>query len=226
MLTSESSLFKKFLVHVLYWEGDRSADPEDTAASCAPYPGAVHTVKGVTYCTFNSYASEIGISPVTYDRFLQLTDRDAAKFLYLFYESVEGENFPDYLALAMTEAAWMSGPGTAAKHLQAALNYLGANLVVDGIIGPKTLAATVQADQDELYQEYWNERIDYINYLITFPKYAKYADGWYDRIKSFLSKFPIGEASTAGAIGFGLSVALLGLAVYLAATMPKAHRAT
>jgi lysozyme family protein len=182
-------LFKKYITHVLKWEGLTSDDPNDPASAYALFPGAVHTVKGVTWKTFYSYAAGLGINPVTYERFLQLSDQDVGKFVYLFTEQAKTSELPTLLALSITEAAWGSGPNRAVKHLQDALNAMGADLQVDGILGPLTMAAALKAPGSRLYQEYWRERKEYLEYLISHG-YSMYANGWRNRVADFLRQFP------------------------------------
>lgn len=200
------SQFKAYVKHVLQWEGRTSKDPDDTAASCAPFSGAYHTNKGVTYCTFKSLAGGLGITPVTYDRFLKLTDSDIEKFIFQFCKEAGAQDLPTLVALAVTEAAWGSGPERAIRHLQEALNKLGNKLTVDGKNGPSTKAAANAADPQKLYAAYWTERRKFIDYLTSLDKYKKYKNGWNNRINSFLQRFPIGKivAVAAGGIGLGL----------------------
>lgn len=195
-MTPDSPLFEKYRDFVLKWEGGNSSDPDDTAASCAPYSGGVHTVRGVTYCTFKLLASKLGVLPVTYDRFLDLSPDDVDKFIYEYYKLIRGPELADHLALAMTEAAWGSGRDRAVKHLQAALNVLGNQLVVDGDFGPKTMSAVQRANRGRLYTEYWAQRYSYIDYLSKQPRYSKYRRGWLTRIADFAKQFAISPGNT------------------------------
>lgn len=199
MINENDPLFKKYLAHVLKWEGLTSSDYDDTAASCAAFPGAIHTNKGVTYCTFLENAATLGITPVNYDRFLKLTDADISKFVQLFIAKAQGGDLPAPIALSMTEAAWLSGPTRAVKHLQEALNSMGYKLTVDGVKGPKTKEAALQANPQTLYRKYWEKRQQFLEYLIALPPpadYYKYRNGWRSRVADFLKKFPL---STGGA---------------------------
>lgn len=187
-------LFQQYLHHVLSFEGGLSNDPQDTASHCAPFPGAYHTNKGVTYCTFNSISTSLGLSN-DYSTFTRMTDQDIAKFLYYYYNSVRGPEIDDFTALAMTEAAWGSGPKRAVEHLQSALNTFGNTLAIDGVFGPKTLIAANRANPKALYREYWKQRRAYINYLLSLPTYDQNRTGWLRRINDFLAKFPIASSS-------------------------------
>lgn len=182
-------LFKKYVDFVLSWEGGKSNDPRDSAAKCAPFPGAYHTNMGVTFCTYSQMATIFGLEP-TYQAFLKMTKDDVSNFIYQFYWSVSGPNLPDKLAIAMTEAAWGSGNSKAIKTLQEVLNEMGQRVDVDGIVGPETLAAVNRVDQDKLYKYYVTQRKSDLLYLGTLPQYSMFRKGWINRINDFISKFP------------------------------------
>ena len=188
MITSGSKLFLDYTAHVLKFEGKTSKDAQDTAASCAPFPGAFHTNKGVTYCTFKSLAGDLGISPVTYDRFLTLSDADVAKFIYRFYNSVKGDRFPNNLAIAMTEVAWGSGTARAFKHLRDAVKNLG--YYVPGSGYTAQLADLVKTiPEKKLFDQYIIERRKFLDYLTSLPKYDQYKNGWTRRLNDFITQF-------------------------------------
>jgi lysozyme family protein len=184
-----SAQFQKFAKHILSFEGGLSKDPRDTAVRYAPFPGAYHTNKGVTYAAFTSLGPKIGISPVNYDKFVKLTDGEVAKFIYEFYKSVNGPQLPGSVGLSVAEAAWGSGPVPAIKQLQQALINLkklpaGA---ADGKFGPMTLAAVQATNEQKLYDEFWKVRRAFINSLTAQKSYAIYEKGWNRRIDSFLN---------------------------------------
>lgn len=186
-------MFRNYLSYLLQEEGGRSSNPKDSAVRCAPYPGAVHTNKGVTFCTFKAYAANLGITPVTHARFLSLSNADAAKFLFMYYQDVGGVLLPDWLGLSLTEVAWGSGREVAAKTLQRALNALGNTLVVDGVIGPLTRQAVSNADKKALFDAFWEERDRWLRGLDDWQTFGK---NWSARMARFIKKFaPAGGAA-------------------------------
>ncbi len=198
MLTAESSGFKKYVVFLLGVEGKTSKNPDDSAVSCAPFAGAYHTNKGVTYCTFKDKAASLNVLPVTYDRFLALTDYDVSKFVYLYYTYVRGQDLPDPIALSLTEVAYGSGPSVAVKTLQRALNDLKVSpaVAVDGAIGALTIAAVKKVPVKPLYDAFWNERRSWILQLVQDPRYAMFKNNWISRINAFVKQFaPTGTAA-------------------------------
>lgn len=211
MLYSDSPNFKKYVSHVLQWEGRTSRDSRDRAASCAPFPGAYHTNKGVTYCTFKSYANSLGITPVNYDRFLKLTDSDVAKFIYRYYQAVKGSEFPDLLAIAMTEAAWGSGPDDAFNHLHEALKEYGITTNRYSY-DARMKAGVTTIGPDKAYAKYLMKRKDFL--IDEGNKQPAYKKGWLNRFDSFILKFGSG-AGSGSAINSLFLLAGAGLFLYL-----------
>ena len=188
-MENSSAQFQQFVKHILSFEGGLSKDPRDTAVRYAPFPGAYHTNKGVTYAAFTSLGPKIGISPVNYEKFVKLSDQEVGKFIYEYYKSINGDKLPGSVGLSVTEAAWGSGPVPAIKQLQNALINLKklSPGSADGKFGPKTLAAVQATSETALYNEFWKVRRAFINSLTAQKSYAIYEKGWNRRIDSFLN---------------------------------------
>ena len=188
-MENSSAQFQQFVKHILSFEGGLSKDPRDTAVRYAPFPGAYHTNKGVTYAAFTALGPKIGISPVNYEKFVKLTDQEVGKFIYEYYKSINGDKLPGSVGLSVTEAAWGSGPVPAIKQLQNALITLKklSPGSADGKFGPKTLAAVQATSETALYNEFWKVRRAFINSLTAQKSYAQYERGWNRRIDSFLN---------------------------------------
>lgn len=184
MIYNDSNNWLEYTKHVLQWEGKTSKDPQDSASKCVD-AGQIHTNKGVTYCTFKENASSLNITPVTYDRFLNLSDEDVAKFIYKFYKNAGGQNLPDSIALAITEASWMSGNDRAYKHLYDALAELGQKATTKA----EAIANTSKVQEKVLFDLYQTKRRQYLEFLGKSPKYSKYLNGWLNRFKNFYSNF-------------------------------------
>lgn len=182
--TYNSNTFETLTKHILKWEGKTSKDPRDTAATCAPFPGAFHTNKGITYCTFKFYAPSLKI-PVTYDRFVKLTDNEVKKFIWKFAESVKADQFRPSIGASLTEVAWGSGSGRAAITINRAINANGYSLPVNRITAD-TIRYAALIPEKKLYADIWKERIRFIEQLGAQPKYAMFLKGWKNRINDFL----------------------------------------
>lgn len=171
---------------MLKWEGKTSSDPRDTTAARCVQPGQIHTNKGVTYCTFKQMAASLGITPVTHARFLQLTEADAAKFIYRFYEDINGSQLPDAIAVAMLETAWLSGKERAWKHLYDALKTLGETAYTK----EEAIQQAKRIKEQKLFDAYISRRWAWlIDYLGNQPKYAVFKKGWANRLTDFKTKY-------------------------------------
>jgi lysozyme family protein len=105
------------------------------------------------------------------------------------------DDFPSQeIANEMFDTGVNMGVGRAARFLQKALNYLNRNgslysdLVVDGVVGGKTISAldTVFSDgDDDVLLSMLNvlQGQHYMNYMDKNPTQKKYARGWFRRVK-------------------------------------------
>lgn len=187
MLITQTSIWQNYVSHVLGFEGKTSKDPRDSASKCAPFAGAYHTNKGITYCTFKTFAKSCNISPVTYDRFLKLTDQDVSAFLYnIYYKDMQGRYIKDPIAFSLIEIAYGSGQATAARTLQKALNAIGIKTRITGRMDMETINQMRKAGIKTLFNSLWQTRL---NYLKTLSVWETYKNGWTKRIDFFIDKF-------------------------------------
>lgn len=119
---------------VLGFEGGYANDPYDRGGE---------TNYGITAATLES-AKAKGWVPT--DATIKNIKLDHAKNIYKrgYWDAIKADSLPYPLDLIMFDVAVNHGPTTAVKILQQSLNSIlkvGNSLVVDGIIGPKTLAA-------------------------------------------------------------------------------------
>lgn len=122
--------FDEVLKIVLGFEGGYVNDPNDKGGE---------TNLGITAGTL-ARAHKAGL--VGHSDVKKLTRAEAAKIYEAFYwKPSRCDLLPKPLDLLVFDAAVNHGVGGAGKLLQRALNTMGANLVVDGAIGPKTLGA-------------------------------------------------------------------------------------
>jgi len=101
-----------------------------------------------------------------------------------FWDKVRGDDLPDPLAAAVFDHAVNAGPGTAGRLLQTLLNEYGADLAVDGAIGPATLQALANlgADPEWLANKYlWLRIRDYANRPSLDLRRANLS-GWCNRV--------------------------------------------
>jgi lysozyme family protein len=176
MLTINSPLFLEYVKHNASAEGGKSSNPKDTASKYVP-PGQVHTNRGVTWNTYKSLASSLGLNP-EYKSFLNLTKDQAVKFIYKYYLD-NAADLPDQTGIAVTESSWASGGSRATTNLINAVNSFGYKVnnrknavIASKKIDDKKLALAVNAEQKKFYEYLAKE--DPLQYS-TFIK------GWKDR---------------------------------------------
>jgi lysozyme family protein len=90
-----------------------------------------------------------------------------------YWDKVKGDDLPDGVDYVVFDAAVNSGPGRAAKWLQACVG-----VEPDGGIGPKTLAA-VAAFEGDLVDDYSKRRL---SFLMDLPHWPTFGKGWSRRV--------------------------------------------
>jgi lysozyme family protein len=92
-----------------------------------------------------------------------------------YWDKVKGDDLPSGVDYVVFDAAVNSGPGRAAKWLQACIG-----VEQDGGIGPKTLAA-VKAFEGDLIGDYNKRRL---SFLTDLPHWGTFGKGWSRRVAS------------------------------------------
>jgi lysozyme family protein len=91
-----------------------------------------------------------------------------------YWDKVKGDDLPSGVDYAVFDAAVNSGPGRAAKWLQACVG-----VEPDGGIGPKTLAAVAAFDPADLVEDYAKRRL---SFLMDLPHWGTFGKGWGRRV--------------------------------------------
>jgi lysozyme family protein len=101
---------------------------------------------------------------------------EVAKRIYQkdYWDAISADELPAEIRYAMFDAAVNSGPGRAAKWLQACVG-----VEPDGGIGPKTLAAVNAFDATQLIEDYAKRRLSFLMDLQTWETFGK---GWGRRV--------------------------------------------
>ncbi|RVC75347.1 hypothetical protein EN745_27695 [Mesorhizobium sp. M4A.F.Ca.ET.022.05.2.1] len=158
--------FARSLALVLKSEGGWSDNPAD--------PGGA-TMKGVTLANFRRYVK----ADATKADLRKISDEQIATVYRRFYwDAVAGAELPDGVDYAVFDFAVNSGPGRAAKYLQAAG---GVGVVQDGRIGPATLAAVRRKPAGVVIDTLCDARLAFLKRLPTWPTFGK---GWQSRVVS------------------------------------------
>jgi lysozyme family protein len=156
--------FARSLFLVLKSEGGWSDDPAD--------PGGA-TMKGVTLANFRRYVQADG----TRDDLRRITDAQLATVYRKFYwDAIAGDDLPDGVDYCVFDFAVNSGPGRAAKYLQAAVG-----VAQDGKIGPATIAAVKTKPAGAVIDTLCDNRLAFLKRLPTWDKFGR---GWSSRVES------------------------------------------
>lgn len=160
--------FDAALVSVLEHEGGWADHPKD--------PGGA-TMKGVTLKTYSDWLGR----EASKDE-LRNIPGEHLKTIYKtrYWDAVRADELPAGVDYAVFDMAVNSGPGRAAKLLQAAVGA-----TPDGAIGPKTLAAVKAQDPAALIFVFQDKRQDFLESLPTFAIFGK---GWTHRVDSVKEK--------------------------------------
>lgn len=91
-----------------------------------------------------------------------------------YYKAVKGDQLDRLIAWQLTDAAYNHGNRQAVKFLQRAVG-----VTVDGLIGPRTLAATAEMDKNDVVLLFNAERIEFYTGLRGWISFGK---GWARRV--------------------------------------------
>jgi len=163
--------FLNAVSYIIDHEGGFTDDPDDSGNWTSGKPG-IGILKGTKY----------GISAASYPNLdiKNLTKEQARQIYYDdFWNPCQCDLLPDVVKLGVLEVATMSSCKTAISLLQKAINK--PSIVVDGVIGPKTINAALTSDLTAL--RYGRERSKvYVSAIKKSPVKIKYLSGWMDRI--------------------------------------------
>ena len=164
-------------------------------------PGGA-TSWGVTFQTWAGWQRLHG-APVSMADFKACQKADFLPiYRSLFWNSVRAGNL-GVIGIQVFDVAMNSGPGNAGLFLQHTLNAIGARLVADGQIGPKTVIAANGAPPAALNFALCNERM---RFYASLPTARYFERGWdrraeacRDLVASMIPSTPAGAPATKGA---------------------------
>lgn len=154
---------------ILQWEGGFVNDPLDR--------GGV-TNKGITIGTFRRFYGP----DATVEQLRRITDD---QWLHIFKTGYwnpwrADEIANQSVANIVVDWAWASGTKTSIKQVQRIVG-----VVVDGIVGPKSLAAINSCRQRELFDRIHAARLDFVDDIVRRnPSQSRFIRGWKNRINS------------------------------------------
>ena len=155
--------FAEALQHVLKHEGGFVNHPSD--------PGGMTNLG----CTKKVWEEHCGHS-VDEKAMRSLTPDDVAPlYKRKYWDKIQGDELPSGVDYIVFDAAINSGPGRAAKWLQACIG-----VEPDGGIGPKTLAAVASFDDKQLIEDYSKRRL---SFMMDLPTWNTFGKGWSRRVQ-------------------------------------------
>jgi len=126
----------------------------------------------------NSIISKEDIKKLTFDDAVNIYK----KYFWDRFGLDEVEN--NQKAFLVFDASVNHGYKGAAKIVQKSLNKIGFNLLVDGVYGPKTKAALIEADSQKFIQAFQETRTQYYEAIVRAnPSQKVFLKGWLNRIK-------------------------------------------
>jgi len=142
------------------------------------------TKYGITQVTLTAWRSR----PVTPKDVEALTVEEARRIYRKLYIDDPGfAPLPEPLRGLVVDTAVHSGVKTAVRLLQKALG----GLLMDGILGPVTMAAVQDSNPVLLYRKMLAERIRYLGEVIKArPSNSVFAKGWMERVAEFVENAP------------------------------------
>ena len=154
--------FAQALQAVLKHEGGFVNNPKD--------PGGM-TNLGCTKAVWEEHCGH----PVEEKAMRALTPADVAPlYKRKYWDKVQGDELPNGVDYVVFDCAINSGPGRAAKMLQACVG-----VEPDGGIGPKTLAAVRAMDPQQLVKDYAKRRL---SFMMDLPAWGTFGKGWTRRV--------------------------------------------
>ncbi len=154
---------------ILKWEGGFVNDPLDRGGA---------TNKGITLGTFRRFYGK----DASAEQLKAITDE---QWLTIFRAGYWNPWRADYIANQsianiVVDWAWASGTRTSIKQVQRILD-----VSVDGIVGPKTLAAINSANPRELFDRIRIARLTFVDDIVRRnPTQARFIRGWKNRINN------------------------------------------
>ena len=177
----DCATFENKVLDILNNEGGFTNDPND--------PGGA-TNKGISWSVWQSTSQKILNLEPTLQNLQDLTDLQAKEiYRSLYWEPIHADEIIDGDLRYFLFDFYVNAGGNAVKVLQRTINQNGGSVVVDGVIGAKTVEAINSINFIILYNSFKENRQLYYNKLASNnSKLATFLKGWTNRVNKFISK--------------------------------------
>ena len=179
-MISKDIFYKTILPHTLKWEGGYVNDPDDKGGETYRGISRVNNPRWVGWAMLEKH-KPLHKGDIVNDPQLNAAVSD------LYYTKYFLSNTLDKLNSAMVALMCFDfdvNGGYDGKKLQSILNQrFSAKLLVDGVVGNKTLAVVNSLSEAQLSNAILDARLDRYQWLVkNEPKDEKFLDGWEDRV--------------------------------------------
>jgi lysozyme family protein len=168
--------FDRALAFTLKWEGGYANDPLDKGGE---------TNKGITKAVYDKYRTDRGL-PIRSVKIVSWVEiKDIYKLLY--WDKCKCDSLPWPLSICVFDLAVNSGCKRAIELLQ---EVLGDDIIIDGLIGPKTLAAVKLQNSFLLASALCDRREQFYQGIVKHnPSQERFLKGWLTRLSALKGEF-------------------------------------
>jgi lysozyme family protein len=167
--------FDKYSGKLLSFEGGYVNNPVDRGGP---------TKFGVILSTWKEYGYDLDKDgDIDIDDLKQITTADARNIAKkIFWDYFKADQIRNQsIAELIVDWGYNSGRTTVARRIQRILG-----LPLDGLVGPQTLKAINQVNQEKFFNAIKKDRKDFIDYLVRIdPEQKIFYQGWMNRINKF-----------------------------------------
>lgn len=174
------AVWEQAAAHVLKVEGGYVDDPDDAG-------GATNWGISLRFVKASGVDLDVdGDGDIDADDMKKLTKKQALKVYKAHFWDGKGYPLMKHASVATKcfDMAVNMGPRQANKLIQRAANSCGENLVVDGVIGPASIASINWIDEGSMMNALRKEQANfYIRLVERKPSQKKFLKGWLNRAK-------------------------------------------